>query len=147
MTDKIRVPKALEGSVGFLLSKLSQRLVQTAADRLPNLKIQARHVGVMTVVSEWGPSSQKTIGDTLQIDRTTMVGLVDELESLGLVTRSPDPADRRAALVNLTSDGGRVLRTAWTIIESLEANFLRPLSAKQRAQFLVMVKTLFHGEK
>jgi DNA-binding MarR family transcriptional regulator len=37
--------------------------------------------------------------------------VVDDLEAAGLVARQPDPNDRRATLVDLTSDGQQILTT------------------------------------
>jgi DNA-binding MarR family transcriptional regulator len=49
-----------------------------------------------------GPRSQQYIGEALRIDRTTMVGVIDDLERRGLVQRVRDPDDRRRYAVSLT---------------------------------------------
>ena len=50
---------------------------------------------MMSAVRYQGFSSQQAVGDKLHIDRATMVAIVDDLESEGLITRrrdlSPDP--------------------------------------------------------
>jgi DNA-binding MarR family transcriptional regulator len=40
-------------------------------------------------------------------DKGNVTGIVDRLETLGLVTRSPSPNDRRTTLIRLTADGQR----------------------------------------
>jgi DNA-binding MarR family transcriptional regulator len=66
------------------------------------------------------------------VTRATITGLVDSLERDELVTRTPDPADRRMLAVRLTPKGERVLfevlpkhfrRMAW---------LLEPLSNDER---------------
>lgn len=141
-----KLPTFTLTSVGFLLNKLAQRLVHTAAVGLSDIGIQARHVGVLATVAEYGPASQKTIGESLLIDRTTMVGLVDDLERLEFVTRSPDPTDRRAVLVALTPLGHRTLGRAKEVIAGVEADFFKPLPPPQRDQFMTILATLFRGE-
>jgi DNA-binding MarR family transcriptional regulator len=49
--------------------------------------------------------SMKHIAEGLGVVPRTVTSLVDGLESRGLVARSPDPADRRSALVSLTRPG------------------------------------------
>src|SRR5580658_2258388 len=41
----------------------------------------------------------------LQLDKSSVTGLVDRAERRGLVTRVPSPTDRRSALVRLTGAG------------------------------------------
>ncbi len=143
MSDDKVLPPALTGSIGFLLSKLSQRLIQLSGVRLSDLKLQVRHVGVMMLVLERGPMSQRAIGDAIQIDRTTMVGLVDDLERLGFATRTTDPTDRRASLVSLTDRGLEVVHEAHGIVQAVEGEFLKLLPLQQRRQLQDMLFTLF----
>ena len=49
------------------------------------------------------------LSDHLHIAPRSATEVVDALEARGLVERRPDPADRRATLVELTEDGARVL--------------------------------------
>lgn len=50
---------------------------------------------------EHGPLSPATIADRLDLSRPSVTALVDRLERAGYVTRTPDPADRRAVQVAL----------------------------------------------
>lgn len=145
--DKETLPPSLVGSVGFMLGKLSQRLSQLAAEHLAELGIQARHVGIMYLISHTGPTSQKRIGDSLSIDRTTMVSLVDDLEKAGLAARKPDPSDRRASLIVLTSAGQKVMQRAEKIVEGVEQDFLQPLNSLARKQFLTSLHLLLFGDE
>jgi len=90
--------------------------------------------------------SQRGIGDAIQIDRTTMVGLVDDLARLGFATRTADPTDRRAALVGLTDRGREIAHEAYGIVQAVEGEFLKALSPRQQSQFRHMLFTLFQGE-
>src|SRR4051794_20112205 len=48
---------------------------------------------------------QKTLALRIGIDGSTLVRLIDILESRGLVERRTDPTDRRARLLHLTEAG------------------------------------------
>lgn len=50
---------------------------------------------------------QKTLADRIGIDSSTLVRLIDILETRGLVERRTDAADRRARLLYLTETGRR----------------------------------------
>jgi len=47
--------------------------------------------------------NQAAIAEILDIEPITLVGLLDKLEKAGFVERRPDPSDRRARLLYLTS--------------------------------------------
>jgi MarR family transcriptional regulator for hemolysin len=48
---------------------------------------------------------QNALADAIGIEGASLVRLLDELQSLDLITRVPDPSDRRANAVNLTPRG------------------------------------------
>src|ERR1039458_3321668 len=118
------IADVLTSSVCFLLAKLSQRIVRVMDESLVGLKVNIKHVALMAEIHHRGPANQKMIGDALEIDRTSMVGLVDDLEQLNFVVRVIDPEDRRAFRVTLTPEGLRVLAAAGGLIKRAESNFL-----------------------
>ncbi len=48
---------------------------------------------------------QNALADAIGIEGASLVRLLDELRASGLITREPDPSDRRANCVNLTRAG------------------------------------------
>ncbi|HEU4952520.1 MAG TPA: MarR family transcriptional regulator [Holophagaceae bacterium] len=56
-----------------------------------------------------GPLALKDLSARIQLHPSTVVGVVDRLESKGLVARKPDPEDRRRVRLSLTA-AGRALR-------------------------------------
>jgi DNA-binding MarR family transcriptional regulator len=58
--------------------------------------------------------------------------LVDELEQLGYVRRKPDPSDRRAKLIVLTSRGRAAIEAAKQTIGDLEARIDEVLGKEGR---------------
>lgn len=52
---------------------------------------------------------QNTLAEAIGIEGASLVRLIDELQSSGLVTREPDPSDRRANVVSLTPRGRKVV--------------------------------------
>jgi DNA-binding MarR family transcriptional regulator len=52
--------------------------------------------------------SQRELADALVVDRSNVTGLVDRMESAGLVRRENDAADRRVYRVRLTAAGKKL---------------------------------------
>jgi DNA-binding MarR family transcriptional regulator len=56
------------------------------------------------------------IAEALQVDRPYATVLVNQLEEIGLVERTPDPGDRRRKVVALTAAGRRAMREARDVL-------------------------------
>src|SRR5436190_19650479 len=63
----------------------------------------------------------------------TMTRIVSRLTELGLVSRVPDPADRRAGVVTISSKGRRLLDRSRSRRTAYLARRLGPLSSQERA--------------
>ncbi|MFC4054997.1 MarR family winged helix-turn-helix transcriptional regulator [Actinomadura syzygii] len=61
--------------------------------------------GVLMCVLMAQPRGMGELGGMLGLAKSSLTGLVDRTERLGLVRREPDPADMRAVRVALTADG------------------------------------------
>jgi MarR family transcriptional regulator, lower aerobic nicotinate degradation pathway regulator len=72
--------------------------------------IRSRHAAVLVVIDAEGPMSQRALGRRLRIDKSPMVGVVDDLERLGLAERRRSESDRRVQAIHLTAKGAAVLR-------------------------------------
>jgi DNA-binding MarR family transcriptional regulator len=81
----------------------------------------------------------KDLAAALVYSTSGVTRLVDKLEQAGHVTRSPDPANRRATLVGLTSRGRYAMESAWASQErALQRLFARHVDVRQ-AKVLVEV--------
>ncbi|MEU5514357.1 MarR family transcriptional regulator [Streptomyces griseoaurantiacus] len=56
------------------------------------------------------PLPMRRLARKLKCEPSNVTGIVDRLESRGLVERRPDPADRRVKLAAATEEGRRVAR-------------------------------------
>lgn len=93
-------------------------------------------------VSELEPARMGRLADDLGVTARSVTTMVDALEREGLLTRAPDPEDRRATLLRLTADGwariGRLHQAQHTMAEKL----LAPLSRDEQAELLRMLTRL-----
>jgi DNA-binding MarR family transcriptional regulator len=111
---------------GPLMQHLSRRLRREGeAELSKTFGLRARHLIALTLLREFGEQSQADLAATMQVDPTSLVGLLNELEAAGLVERRRTPSDRRRHTVALTAAGtGRLAE----IDRALIANEQRILS-------------------
>jgi DNA-binding MarR family transcriptional regulator len=67
---------------------------------------------------------------------STMTGILDRLESKGLLERRPSPDDRRAIAIWLTGEGRALEKPLMEIINGINKKALAGFSDTQRSQFL-----------
>jgi DNA-binding MarR family transcriptional regulator len=82
-----------------------------------------------------------------QITKQAMMQVIDELESLGCVRRTPDPGDGRAKVVRLTARGLRHRAAARKAVASVEARARRRLGYRRFEFFRVALEELSSAEE
>jgi DNA-binding MarR family transcriptional regulator len=136
------LPPSMRDRVPFLLYRASQISHSLANEMLAEMALSARQAGILTLVTELEPMTQKALADTLRIDRTTMVALLDDLEGKGYVARQRHPRDRRAFLVQPTDSGRAAKAAAVRILDEQQRRFLAPLTPAERAQLSALLMRL-----
>ena len=136
------LPPSMRDRIPFLLYRAAEQSHSLANDMLARAELTARQVGILTLVIEREPMTQKALGDLLRIDRTTMVSLIDDLEGKGFVARQRHPRDRRAFLVWPTESGLAAKVEAIGILDEQQHHFLAPLTAAEQQQLGALLKRL-----
>jgi DNA-binding MarR family transcriptional regulator len=138
------IPNVLLDRVGFLFAKLHHRWANDSEARLRDagLGLCGLHFGALSVVASSGPLSQQSLGEQLRKDRTTIVGVVDDLESAGLVERRRNPDDRRAYALQVTDAGHRWLARAEPVLIGAEDELMSDLGAEERRQLVVLLQRM-----
>src|SRR5690242_16924031 len=130
-----RLPEELTSSALFLLKRLGMSAKERSFTAYEALGLHPYHHAILAVLDEGTRETQGSIADSLGYDRGQLVGLLDELETAGLVERRRDPADRRRHVVEMTVKGRKTLARLRALSKSLEENFLAPLDARERKVF------------
>lgn len=94
-----------------LAAEIQQRMVRLIAEVvLFNHAVSAK-VGLgasdsqfMTLLQTYGPLTPRQLAEHTGLTSGTVTGVVDRLESQGLVTRRPDPNDRRKVVVTPSAE-------------------------------------------
>jgi DNA-binding MarR family transcriptional regulator len=96
--------------------------------------LRRRHDKQGTNPSDLAQSSLITTG--------AMTARLDRLERAGLIRRAPDPTDRRAVRVHLTSEGEQLAEHALDAVIAADKDFLEPLSQSRRDSVASALKQL-----
>jgi DNA-binding MarR family transcriptional regulator len=83
--------------------------------------------------------SQTQLGNALGIDRSTVVAVIDRLESRGLVARQPSPNDRRSHALHLSDSGKATLRRLIERVRAHECEIARHLSPDEQARLIELL--------
>jgi DNA-binding MarR family transcriptional regulator len=91
-------------SLGFLLNDTSRLMRQNFERRIAGIGLQITpgEARALIYIAANEGARQSTIADRMGVEPMTVCGYIDRLEKVGLVSRQPDPADRRAKNVRTT---------------------------------------------
>lgn len=101
--------------------------------------LRPRHLIALKLLSERGPASQQALADSLSLDPSNVVGLLNELEERQLITRRRDSADRRRHIVEISRRGEQDLCSAYERLQLVDDDLLKPLSAQERATLYALL--------
>jgi DNA-binding MarR family transcriptional regulator len=90
------------GQLFFRLWRASHTRI---AEALGSLGLTPALFAVLNVLGAREGAIQQEIGKAMGIDPSTMVSLIDQLETAGLAERRPHPTDRRARAIAITPKG------------------------------------------
>ncbi|GAC1527260.1 MAG: hypothetical protein NVS2B6_14960 [Thermoleophilaceae bacterium] len=141
------IPEELMRFPGYLMARLGQASSRRFAQALEPEGLLPRHFGVMNIVAAHPGISQQGLRDLTAIDASSMVSLIDELEALGVAERRPNPADRRARAIFLTSAGERKLKRLRRVAGDLQRDFFGNLSEAELVTLHGLLRKLAERER
>jgi DNA-binding MarR family transcriptional regulator len=112
---------------------------------LAPLGLRPRHLVTLTVLREHGDETQQALASAVGIDPTNLVGLLNDLETAGHLTRDRDPADRRRHIVRITPGGRTALDAAEHALGAAEDQILGALDGREREQLFELLQRATGG--
>jgi DNA-binding MarR family transcriptional regulator len=127
------LPQELLSSTVFLLKRLGDVARERAVSDYVSAGCSPYHHIVLALLAEGARETQSAIAHSLGLDRSQLVGILDELEERGLVERRRDANDRRRHTVTITPEGRKVLARHRAIIKQIDESFLEEMDEHDRA--------------
>jgi DNA-binding MarR family transcriptional regulator len=125
---------------GQLFFRIWRATHTRTAEALASIGLTPALFALLNVIATREGAIQQELGSALGIDRSTMVSLIDQLESAGLARRRPAATDRRAREIAITPKGRRLLQRARGLISQVEDEVLAALTAEERDELLTLVR-------
>jgi DNA-binding MarR family transcriptional regulator len=94
----------------FLLAQVGAHAARQFAERLSPLKLTPPHAGILRRLALSSGISQRELATQLGMHASRLVGVVDEMESLGLVVREANTDDRRTYSLQITPKGRETMK-------------------------------------
>jgi len=129
-------------NLAAMLQPLLRALVAAELPVLASHRISMWGYVVLNALEDGPARTQGALAEATGADKTRIIATLDELQQAGLITREPDPADRRARLLSITPAGRRVRNAVRAQIQANENRVLARLPVADRQAFLRAVATL-----
>ncbi|HZE30628.1 MAG TPA: MarR family winged helix-turn-helix transcriptional regulator [Actinoallomurus sp.] len=130
--------------LSFLLSQASHVLATQMAAAFAEIDITPREYCVLFHAQE-AERTQIQLAKISELDKTTMVVTVDELERAGLAERRPSSTDRRARIIAVTEAGERAVAEGMKVADRVHRDVLAALPEDQREMFVGALTRLVGG--
>ena len=122
------------------------RIIRRAADAaMADGSLRPRHVIALKLLDERGPMTQHAVGAALRLDPSNVVGLLNELEERGLISRRRDPADRRRHIVEVSATGADELARTYAQLGLVEDELFKTLTCEQRSALHELLASAVSG--
>ncbi|POH73116.1 hypothetical protein CVS27_11310 [Arthrobacter glacialis] len=96
----------------------------------------------LNFINNAGEMTPKELSALLEITTGSMTAMVDRLEAAALVTRNPQPTDRRSLLLTLASAGRHATQWAQDVFENAIASVCQQESNREAAADAAFLATI-----
>ena len=121
------------GELRALLGRLTRRLRQTSVVG----EISLSQASVLSLLEREGPASPGILATRERISPQSMGTILFSLDELGLISRTPDPTDRRSLVISLTEAGLQAVQGARRQREERLARVLADHFTAEEQQVLI----------
>jgi DNA-binding MarR family transcriptional regulator len=127
------------------ISRLARHLDRARRAAFEAHGLQAWGFDVLSALRRQGPPYQLSPGALLHatlVTSGTMTNRIDRLADAGLVSRHPDPQDKRGVLVRLTVGGSAAVDAALADLLRKERELLTGLDGRQQRELAALLRIL-----
>lgn len=104
-------------------------------------KVTVAQSGILFLLKQQNGRSMTELSQLMELDNSSITGLIDRLERAGLVSRNSDPADRRLSNVYITPRGLEEVNKAKVVIRKVNEEIKEGFTAEQVDTFKSVLKS------
>jgi len=128
--------------MGYRLRRAQIRFFYDFEKTMGGVQISPGQFGVITLIAANPGLSQSALARAVGIERSTMVAVIDVLESRSLVERRPSPVDGRSYALVLSSKGTNMFEQLKPMVLEHEKRVAANLNPEERFQLLRILSKL-----
>jgi DNA-binding MarR family transcriptional regulator len=118
----------------YLLKHVQSELRNALEKALAPAGLTVSQMAVLSALSSQPGLSNADLARLTFVTPQTMVPLLSSLEANGLIVRKPHPQGGRVILAKLMPQGMAKLRIGWKAVQTVEAQMLQGLAAREQVQ-------------
>jgi DNA-binding MarR family transcriptional regulator len=128
--------------LGAAFARLTRAMIEAETPVLRAHDVEMWDYAVLSGLEEGAAPTQSELAAAVGRDKTRLIPILDRLEARGLLSRTPDPADRRNRVVALTEEGRELVQSCRAGIREVEAELLAAIDPGERSVFVAVLDRL-----
>lgn len=141
-TSNNSIDATLRHFLGYRLKRAYSSIRAEVLNRLEPLGLRITTFSALVLVVDNPGLRQSELAKALDIKRSNMVAVIDDLENNGWIKRKEVPTDRRAFSLFATKAGKNVYKKAVSVTTEYENHVAGSLNAKELNQFLAILEKI-----
>jgi DNA-binding MarR family transcriptional regulator len=140
---ELRLP--LWSRPGYLIRRLHQIHCALFLEECKASQLTPVQYGLLTALAIRGALDQVSLAEELGLDRTTTAEVLARLEARKLLSRKPNPRDRRAKLARISQRGRALTAAMFNAMQRAQDRLCAPLTQKERDVFMATLVRLIEA--
>lgn len=145
MSDESPRPPSLLAQPSYLASQVSKFGRRRLEAALAEHDLMLGHDAILSALDDFGPLAQQELADSLDFDKSHLVGRLDVLVNRGLVTRTQDPTDRRRNKITLTPAGQALADQLRPVAMESQRGFLDALTPEEQQTLVALLRRVLEA--
>lgn len=129
---------------GHLFRRLHQLAVARFTMQMEGLALTPTQWAALMTARQRPGLDQRSLSREIYVDTSTVAGVLDRLESRGLLKRKPSTEDRRQYQLFVTKEGEALLEGALSPVMETQEWLMEPLTSKERGLFMELMLRVLH---
>lgn len=141
-TDKQVEDFVLGTLIGYRLKRIYMQIQPIAQRLLAEDDLRVVSFSCLSIITDNPGIVQTELAETLQMERSNLVVVIDELEERGLITRKKVPTDRRRYALTATLRGRHLRDRVAETVRNAENAVLDVLTEEDRTRLMAILERL-----